>query len=227
MPVIEAASMPWNTSPSSTTAMLRAASTAGARSIAVAPRSTASSSDHGDLELAAELHERLRLADRDAHRLARHLVGGRRAAEVERRHRVPVRSVEVDEPARGEERPQRTADLALDRLPRVGADRCEVPMEVVHGATSRSEPMPRSPPPAPGVVAVLGLVLDLHDRARLEQVRAQVLVELRVAAPEPLQQHRRVLLLLVAVVLEQRPQLGVLRSPSRAGGTSRRPRAPP
>ena len=70
-----------------------------------------------DLELPAQLDQRLRLADGHADALARHLVRRRRPSEVERRHRVAVRSGEVHEPAAREERPERTPDLVLDLLP--------------------------------------------------------------------------------------------------------------
>ncbi len=77
----------------------------------------------------------------------------------------------------------------------------------------RRLPMPRLPSAGRGgaaAAAVLGLDLDRQDRAGGEQVGAQVLVELGVVAAEPLQRHRRVLLLLVAVVGEDGGELGVV-----------------
>src|SRR3954451_2576663 len=61
----------------------------------------------------------------------------------------------------------------------------------------------------PAAVA-FALHLDLQDRTGGEQVGAQVLVQLGVATAEPFQRHRRVLLLLVAVVGEDGAQLGVV-----------------
>src|SRR3569623_288742 len=62
---------------------------------------------------------------------------------------------------------------------------------------------------AAGPAAVLRLLLDGEDVAVLEQVRPEVLVELGVPPPQPLEDHGGVLLLLVPVVGEDLPQLRV------------------
>src|SRR4029450_6982491 len=53
-----------------------------------------------------------------------------------------------------------------------------------------------------GVVVRVGFVFLRGDRALGEQVLAQLLVEVRVAAAQPFERHGRVLLLVVTVVLE-------------------------
>src|SRR5581483_991827 len=52
---------------------------------------------------------------------------------------------------------------------------------------------------------------DVEDPAVAEQVAGEVLGQHRIAAAQPFQEHRGVLLLLVTVVGEQRRQLGVRR----------------
>src|SRR5207342_2821539 len=56
----------------------------------------------------------------------------------------------------------------------------------------------------------LGLSLTLEDRPRREEVGAEMLIELRIATPQPLQRHRGVLLLLVPVVHQDRRELPVV-----------------
>ena len=89
----------------------------------------------------------------------------------------------------------------------------ELAMEVVHvrppRAGCRCRGCRRRRPAS--AAAALGRLLDRDDRAGGEQVGAQVLVEHRVLAAHPLEAHRGVLGLLVAVVREHRPQLGVAR----------------
>src|SRR5262249_43135237 len=63
--------------------------------------------------------------------------------------------------------------------------------------------------PRAAAVPCSRFVLLGRDRALGEQVAAQLTVQRRVVAPQPLERHRRVLLLVVAVVLEDRPELVV------------------
>ena len=101
-------------------------------------------------------------------------------------------------------------DLLFDGLPSRVADGGELPVEVVHDSRPFRLPIPSDPDPEPGPVSGLGVGsrfgfgLDLGMGSVREQVGAQVLVEHRVAAPEPLEGHRGVLLLLVAVVGQDR-----------------------
>jgi hypothetical protein len=60
------------------------------------------------------------------------------------------------------------------------------------------------------VAAGLGGRLDRRDRALREEVLAQEAIELRVATAQPLQRHGGVLLLLVAVVGQDRPELRIV-----------------
>jgi hypothetical protein len=54
---------------------------------------------------------------------------------------------------------------------------------------------------------VPGPILEFEDRLVLEQIRTQLLVERLVVPAQPLEHHGGVLLLLVAVVGEDRAQL--------------------
>src|SRR5207248_8819192 len=56
----------------------------------------------------------------------------------------------------------------------------------------------------------LGPLLRRDDRSGTEQIATQVRLEDGILATDPFEEHRRVLLLLVAVVLEDRAQLAVL-----------------
>src|SRR4029450_1690639 len=74
---------------------------------------------------------------------------------------------------------------------------------------------PKRPPPA-AIAAVVTDVFLRRDGAVGEQVLAELLVQSGVVAPQPFEGHRRVLLLIVPVVLENRPELVVV-----AGGGAR------
>src|SRR5262249_12658842 len=67
---------------------------------------------------------------------------------------------------------------------------------------------PERPGAAVAAADVTGVFLR-RDRAFGEQIAAELTVEGRVVAPQPLERHGRVLLLVVAVVLEDRPELVV------------------
>ncbi len=135
-------------------------------------------------------------------------------AEVDRRVLPAVRAGEVDELAAGQEVRQRTVASAsisaqaasvIGALSRIrwftGNPRCRCAGCRCRGCRwSGSSPCSAS---------VLGGVLDGEDVAVGEQVGTQVAVEHRVVAAEPLERHRRVLLLLVPVVAEHLGQLGI------------------
>ena len=67
-------------------------------------------------------------------------------------------------------------------------------------------PMPSESSPS-GLVPTAGGGLPAHDGPLGEEVCSQHGVELGIAAAQPLERHRRVLLLLVAVVREDGPEL--------------------
>ena len=72
-------------------------------------------------------------------------------------------------------------------------------------------PSPLGPPSSALAAAFVHRRLDAGDRALGEQERLEMLRQGRIAAAQPFQRHRRVLLLLVAIVLEDGAQLGIAR----------------
>ena len=211
----------------------------GSRSGDLCPRSIASSSARASANRARSSTSGLHLArarastpstgavgtDVDACRAS---IGGVRPA---------VGPGEVDELAGGQEVLEGALGLGLDLGPRRvgdrargrGADGSSRPCSLQAADAERPVGGARRPAgrtssaPSPSLRARLPRV---DDRALGEEVRAEVTVEHGVVAAQPLERHRRVLLLLVAVVREDRRELGVAGRPRPAGRTSRRPRAP-
>ena len=122
-------------------------------------------------------------------------------------------AVEVDELAGRQVGLEAGPDLVFDGLPSRVGDGGELPEEVVHDSRPFRLPMP-SDPDARRRCRSGPTLLRPRPRSRVmelggEQIGAQVLVERRVAASEPLEGHRGVLFLLVAVVGEDVGQAGV------------------
>ena len=118
-----------------------------------------------------------------------------------------VRTGEVDELACGESGDELATGLGVDRGPSPASVIGRVAsQEMVHSVPPFSPPMLRQP--SPGLPSpssrspALGFLLDLGDRLGGEQVGPQVGVEDRIVPAQPLEGHRGVLLLLVAIVRE-------------------------
>ena len=119
-------------------------------------------------------------------------------------------------------RAQRALGFLFDLLPAGFGDRRAFAEKMVRHLRhlflrARRLPMPRLPsrlraaslPPFRRRPALHHLGLDLGDRAFGEQESLEVLRQLGIAAAKPFQRHRRVLLLLVAIVLEDGAQIGI------------------
>ena len=212
MPSIRAGSKPLKTAPSSASAALRAASTRAVRSGERLPRSMASSSARARkkgvrssrMGATSRMHASTPADGEVSNPIYR--------AEVHRGVFPTKRAGHVDELARGEKRRQRARCLRIDLAPRAVGNRRELASQVIHQSSSPrklpswSEPA-EGPPPSPCSASRSTSVMDFLG----EQVRAHVLVELRIVASDPLEQHHRVLLLLVAVVSEDRRELLITR----------------
>ena len=147
-------------------------------------------------------------------------VDGHHMAQLDARGRPAQGAGDLDQLAGGQEVLERAGRLGGDLGPAGVADGCQLTSQVVHSSPSlslRRFPMPRlgdpgtpDPPALAGDRLGLGLVLDRQDVAFGEEVGPQHLVDLGIVAPQPLQRHGEVLLLLVAVVGQHRGQLGVV-----------------
>ena len=120
----------------------------------------------------------------------------------------PVRPGEVHQPPGGQRRHHPLLDLVFELLPAFIGDRGVGTEEMVHWAA----PLRLADTERPGVLDRLAArrFLLLDDGSGREQVGAQVLVQHGVLAAQPLEDHRRMLFLLIPVVGENGGQFGIV-----------------